>query len=57
MVFTDEQSSDRPSAPACKNGYILNVASYVNGVNHDAWTTVTGFSESVIEFIRESEKE
>lgn len=57
IVFTDEQTYDRPGAPACGTGYIVNVAAYQNGVNHDAWTTVTGFSESVIDYIRESEKE
>ena len=56
VIFTDEQSHDRPAAPACKNGYVINVAAYENGVNHDAWTTVTGFSEAVIDYIRESEK-
>jgi hypothetical protein len=56
IVFTDEQSHDRPAAPSCANGYIINVAGYENGVNHDAWTTVTGFSEAVIDYIRESEK-
>jgi hypothetical protein len=56
IVFTDEQSHDRPAAPSCANGYIINVAGYENGVNHDAWTTVTGFSEVVIDYIRESEK-
>lgn len=57
IVFTDEQSSDHPVAPACKHGYILNVAAYENGINHSAWTTVSGFSEATIDFIRESEKE
>lgn len=54
IVFTDEQSSDRPAAPAGK-GYIVNVASYENGINHGAWTQVSGFSEAVIDYIRESE--
>lgn len=56
IVFTDEQSQDRVGAPKCGNGYIINVAGYENGVNHSAWTTVTGFSEAVIDYIRESEK-
>lgn len=56
IVFTDEQTSDRPDAPACKNGYIVNVAAYKNGVNHSAWTQVDGFSEAIISFIAESEK-
>lgn len=51
ICFTDEQSSDRPMAPKGL-GYIVNVAAYQNGINHDAWTTVTGFSEAVIEYIK-----
>ena len=56
IVFTDEQSQDTVTPPRCKNGYIINVAAYENGVNHSAWTTVSGFSEAVIDYIRESEK-
>ena len=56
LVFTDEQSYDVVKAPKCGKGYIINVAGYENGVNHSAWTTVTGFSEAVIDYIRESEK-
>lgn len=56
IVFTDEQSQDTVGAPKCGKGYIINVAGYENGVNHSAWTTVTGFSEAVIDYIRESEK-
>lgn len=55
ICFTDEQSSDRPAAPKGK-GYIINVAAYENGVNHDAWTTISGFSEAVFEYIKEVEK-
>lgn len=54
IVITDEQSMDRPAKPKGK-GYILNVGSYKNGINHDAWTTVTGFSEAVFEYIKFSE--
>lgn len=56
IVFTDEQSYDVVDAPKTGKGYIINVAGYENGVNHSAWTTVTGFSEAVIDYIRESEK-
>ncbi len=58
IVITDEQSHDRPNAPQKgQNGYILNVGSYKNGVNHDAWVTITGFSEAVLEYIKMYEKE
>lgn len=56
IVFTDEQSYVRPPSPGCDKGYIVNVAAYENGVNHDSWTTISGFSEAVIDYIRESEK-
>ena len=60
ILFTDEQhNSDYNDTimPAPKGkGYILNVASYKNGVNHSEWTTITGFSESTIRYIQEIEK-
>ena len=56
IVFTDEQSYDRPGAPRGK-GYVVNVASYENGVNHQAWTEISGFSEAVIEYIQALEQE
>ena len=55
ILFTDEQSSQPVPAPKGK-GYIVNVASYKNGINSGAWTTITGMSEAVIDFIQESEK-
>jgi hypothetical protein len=56
IVFTDEQSYDRPASPKGK-GYIINVAAYENGVNHSHWTEISGFSEAVIDFIKASESE
>jgi len=57
IVFTDEASYDRPADPRSgTKGYILNVGSYENGVNHEAWTCITGFSESVIDYIQAFEK-
>mgnify|MGYP000167328135 CR=1 FL=1 len=56
IVFTDEQSYDRPGAPRGK-GYVINVASYENGVNHQAWTEINGFSEAVIDYIQALEQE
>lgn len=57
IVITDEQTYDRVAAPNCKNGYILNVGSYKNGVNHDAWVTITGFSEAVLDYIQAYENQ
>ena len=57
IVFTDEQSYDKPTGPGCDKGYIVNVAAYENGVNHQDWTTISGFSEAIVDYIRESEKQ
>lgn len=57
IVFTDEQSHDRPDRPANgAKGYILNVASYKNGINSGAFETITGFSEAVLDYIRLGEQ-
>ncbi len=37
------------------HGYIINVASYKNGVRYGAWTHIDGWSEAVIEYIRSFE--
>lgn len=56
IVITDEQSQDTVGVPLTDKAYMLNVASYENGVSHSAWTTITGFSESVIDYIKETEQ-
>ena len=54
IVITDEQSHDRVPAPK-QQGYIINVASYKNGVGYGAWTHIDGFSEAVFHYIQEIE--
>ena len=51
IVITDEQAHDRVSGPKGK-GYVINVASYKNGVGYGKWTHIDGWSEAVIEYIR-----
>jgi 60 kDa SS-A/Ro ribonucleoprotein len=51
IVITDEQAHDTVPAPKGK-GYVINVASYKNGVGYGKWTHIDGWSESVIEYIR-----
>lgn len=51
VVITDEQSHDRMPAPRGR-GYVINVASYRNGIGYGAWTHIDGWSETVIEYIR-----
>jgi 60 kDa SS-A/Ro ribonucleoprotein len=56
IVITDEQSHDRVPAPRGR-GYVINVASYRNGVGYGPWTHIDGWSEAVIEYIRSAEEE
>lgn len=55
VVITDEQSASRVPEPT-KIGYMINVASYKNGVGYGKWTHIDGFSENVIRFIAEHER-
>ena len=56
IVITDEQSHDAvPSAFA--KGYMINVASAKNGVGYGSWTHIDGFSEGVLRFIQEVERD
>jgi len=54
IVITDEQSHDAVPNPKAR-GYMLNVASYQNGVGYGAWIHIDGWSDSVIEYIRATE--
>lgn len=54
IVFTDEQSHDRVDSPMGR-GYMINVATYQNGVGFGDWNRINGFSEAVISYIREIE--
>jgi 60 kDa SS-A/Ro ribonucleoprotein len=55
IVITDEQSHDRVPAPKGR-GYVINVASYRNGVGYGPWTHIDGWSEAVLGYIRELER-
>lgn len=67
IVFTDEQDTSahgRAFDPSKAKrlgkpgqNYIANVGSNKNGVNSNEWLTITGFSEAMVDYIRESEKE
>lgn len=55
IVITDEQSHDRVPEPGLGKGYMINVASAQNGVGYGAWNHIDGWSEAVVEYIRELE--
>jgi 60 kDa SS-A/Ro ribonucleoprotein len=55
IVISDEQAHDTVPGPQGK-GYVINVASYKNGVGYGKWTHIDGWSESVVEYIRTLEQ-
>ena len=55
IVVTDEQAHDRVAVPNAK-AYVINVASYKNGVGYGKWMHIDGWSEAVIEYIRALEQ-
>jgi 60 kDa SS-A/Ro ribonucleoprotein len=55
IVITDEQAHDTVPNPQGK-GYVINLASYKNGVGYGKWTHIDGWSESIVEYIRTLEQ-
>jgi 60 kDa SS-A/Ro ribonucleoprotein len=55
IIISDEQAYDSVPGPR-GNGYVINVASYKNGVGYGKWTHIDGWSESVVEYIRTLEQ-
>jgi len=56
IVITDEQVSSFVSDPI-NRGYIINIASYRNGIGYKKWIHIDGWSEAVVSYIQEYEKE
>ena len=56
IVISDEQSHDKVPDPVAKLAYMINVASARNGIGYGTWTHIDGFSEAVLNFIREAEE-
>lgn len=57
IVITDEQSADRVPDPVARHAYMINVASAQNGIGYGKWTHIDGFSEAVLRFIAEAERD
>jgi len=54
IVITDEQSHDRVHPPKGA-GYMINVATNQHGVGYGPWIHIDGWSERVLDFVREVE--
>jgi 60 kDa SS-A/Ro ribonucleoprotein len=57
IVVTDEQAQYKVPDPMAKHAYVVNVASARNGIGYGAWVHVDGFSENVLRWIHEYERE
>lgn len=57
IVITDEESRDEVGGSTAPLSYMINVASGENGVGRGGtWTKISGWSEAVIDYIREIER-
>lgn len=58
IIITDEQSHTSIRNPIRDSkGYVVNVASYQNGIGYGEWTHIDGWSEAILDYIMLSEKE
>ena len=60
IVITDEQDCDLVNKPTSahpfgRTNYLINVASFKNGIGYGEWTHIDGWSEAVIAYIAELE--
>lgn len=59
IVITDEQDTDHGNKAVAQpigKGYLINVATYKNGIGYGPWMHIDGFSENVFRFILETER-
>lgn len=52
IVITDEQSQDAVGGPGNAKGYMINVATSERAVGYGQWMRISGFSESVVQYIQ-----
>ena len=58
IVLTDEQSATNVGNPLPDSiGYMINVAAYQNGIGGSGWNRIDGWSEAVVDYIREVERQ
>lgn len=52
IVITDEQTQTSISGSVWEKSYMINVASFKNGVGYGPWNHIDGWSEAVIDYIK-----
>lgn len=57
IVITDEQSHQTITGPKRGSvGYFVNVANYQNGIGYRDWIHIDGWSEAIVDYIRQYEQ-
>ena len=61
IVITDEQDCDLVNKPASAkpfgaNNYLINVASFKNGIGYGDWVHIDGWSEAILDYIQQYER-
>lgn len=58
IVLTDEQSATQVGNPLVgTKGYMVNVAAYQNGIGGGGWNRIDGWSEAIVDYIQEFERD
>lgn len=57
IIITDEQSHTALSKPKSDKAYVINVANHENGIGYGDWHHIDGWSEAVIDYIAQVEKD
>lgn len=55
--YTEGPAQDVSPAPLTAKAYMINVAPYKTGIGYGKWTSIDGWSERILDFIREAEVE
>jgi 60 kDa SS-A/Ro ribonucleoprotein len=56
IVVTDEESQDPVPMPKGDKAYMVNVASNKNGIGYHPWVHIDGWSNAIVDYIREYER-
>ena len=56
IIFSDDESSTTPADPKAL-GFSINVATSTLGVAYGGWNKINGFSEGVLAYMAEYEKQ
>lgn len=56
QVYREGNATQVSPAPLTAKAYMINVASYRNGIGYGPWVSIDGWSERIFDFVREAEQ-